>query len=175
MDSSKLYQKTTPEEYARMLKKIMDSQHLTIDQVAEKLGVSRQRVVELLQGDKQMEPECVCPMMRGGGIRHEPNCAYIADKKGYKVVKPEPKPPEQEIVLRLGAVCDMPVHLLKEGSSVRASYDPYVFQCLKDSIKKQGVVVPISVSTKGVIVDGVARWRAAVELGHIDIPVQVDC
>lgn len=159
----------TPEEYALMLRKIMASQHLTINQAATKLGVSRQRIVEILKGDKPMsEPECICPMMRGGGIQHELNCAYIAAKKGYKVVSKQ-----QQIVLTMGVKTEVPIETLRLGPSVRASYDPVYYATLKNSLKQRGQLVCLTVKTDGTIVDGAARYRAMVELGFTEVAVEV--
>lgn len=166
MDSNIQRRIMTPGEYARTLKKIMDSQHLSIFGAATKLGISPARVVEMLKEGKQVtQDECQCPMLRGGGIDHHPGCAYIAAKKGYKVIEP--------IVLTPGVRTKVPIDTLRAGPTLRASYDPVCFQTLKKSIKQIGQTIPILVTKDGTIIDGLARYRAMIELGMAEIWVEV--
>lgn len=151
-----------------MLKKIMNAQHLSVYGAATKLGVTPQKVVEMLKAGNQVtQDECVCPMLRGGGIQHELNCAYIAAKKGIK-------PPTKQIVLTPGVRTEVPIDTLRAGPTLRASYDPVVFNTLKKSIKQCGQMTPILVTKDGLIIDGLARYRAMVELNKTEIWVEVE-
>ena len=112
------------------------------------------------------EPTCVCPMLKyGTGIDHGSSCAWMAWKRGDVALE----------TTSLAAV-SLPLAAISFPIGYNPNWDAYC--ALKDDIRDHGIKVPIKVTYDQVskvyrVLDGRARWRAAYNLGIVDVPVVV--
>ena len=162
----------TREEYAQALYLIaQNNPTFTFEELAKRLGKPVSWVQQLWAEGRRhygesivttSEPVCVCPMQRGGGIDHTPNCAYMAHKQG-KIVS------QSRVAICIApGIQTVPVDcLFATGHTRRVTH----LATLKKNIQQYGLMQPLHVRSNGEIVDGVQRWQAVKALGHTHIQV----
>src|SRR3954454_8639725 len=79
------------------------------------------------------------------------------------------RPPEQ-IGQELVPVGELRPH---EQTALVPTMDDRSFRAFRDDIERRGLLVPLDITRDGVVLDGVARLRAARDLGIASVPVRV--
>jgi len=100
--------------------------------------------------------DCTCPMLRGGGIDHQPNCLWMLGKR--------------PVEFSPGLHKDVPIEYLKPGVEFRAKDD---YKTLVEDIKQNGLITPIAIWSDGTIMNGHRRFKACLDLGIKKVNVRV--